>query len=121
MKIAAILVSFALAVLVGCNSIERHASVQRESLEALVDATPVGITHDLARANLERRGWKITSDTRYANNWPDVRQQAEIDSLITVGLPSHIGIPFRILVFGYVGLKDGKVVLHKVLVDANAL
>jgi len=100
---------------------ERHASIQKESLEALIDATPVGITRDRARANLERLGWKITSDTRHTNNWPDSQQQAEIDSLITVGLPSRLGVPFRILVFGYVGFKDGRVVLHKVLVEANAL
>ncbi len=121
MRIALIILSFALATLTGCNSLERNRSVQKKSLEALIDAAPVGISHDLARAHIQGRGWKITSDTKYTNNWPDPRQTAEIDSLITVTLPSRVGVPFRILVFGYIGLKDGKVVRHLVRVEENAL
>ena len=121
MKVAAFVLSLLATSLCGCNSLERHASVQKESLVAIVDATPVGTSRESARANLERRGWKITSDTEYVTNWPIAGEQAAIDSLITVNMPSRVGVPFRILVIGYVGLKDGKVVRHTVQVDQNAL
>jgi hypothetical protein len=113
----AFVAGFALA---GCNSTGQISSIRERALEQLVAATPLGMRDDEARAAIVHKGWAITSDR--TTNWPsDFRHKPDIDKVYTISLPWHHGIPFSIEVYGYVGIKDSKVVNHAVVADFNAL
>ena len=115
------LIIFGLSLLLsGCTTLERQESIRRESLEQVVVALPIGMTVDSISKVVQERGWKVLSD-QATKDWPFPGTNRAVDRVFTILLPKHAGMPFSISVFGYAGAKDGRVVLHHVAVEANAL
>ena len=104
----------------GCTSTERQASIQEKSLALVAAAYPIGTSADSVRTITSERKWTLQAD-QALTHWPLRSDGPTVDRVFSIMLPKHVGIPFSISVFAYVGTKDGRVVGHHVVVEPNAL
>jgi hypothetical protein len=116
----ALVVTIAVAALTGCTTTERQASIQKASLAEVVATFPVGMQADAVHAVSLAQRWEVRADQPQAH-WPLSGDGPAVDRVFSIMLPKRAGVPFSIFVFAFVGAKDGKVVGHQVVVEANAL